>query len=86
MKTLWKQRLFTNISIDAEKIVGDQIFLVIKVEERPRIGGKAFSGLKNSEKEELLSLDLRTGQVYTENFDAAWLLTPPRLITLIKAF
>ncbi len=68
MKTLWKQRLFTNISIDAEKIVGDQIFLVIKVEERPRIGGKAFSGLKNSEKEELLKkLDLRTGQVYTEN-------------------
>ena len=41
IKVLWKQKLFVNVSVEAEKIVGNQVFLVIHVEERPTIGGRA---------------------------------------------
>lgn len=68
IKTLWKQRLFTNISIDADRIEGDKIALVIKVEERPRVSRYSLKGIKNGEAEELRKkLDLRTGQIFTEN-------------------
>ncbi len=68
IKTLWKQKLFTNVSIDAERISGDKIYLVIKVEERPRVSRYSLKGLKNSDAEELRKkLDLRAGQIFTEN-------------------
>src|SRR5688572_16891443 len=68
IKTLWKQRLFTNVTIEAEKILSDKIYLVIKVEERPRISRYSLRGIKNSESEELRKkLDLRAGQIFTEN-------------------
>jgi outer membrane protein insertion porin family len=68
IKTLWKQKLFTNVSIEAERITSDKIYLVIKVEERPRISRYSLRGIKNSESEELRKkLDLRAGQIFTEN-------------------
>lgn len=68
IKTLWKQKLFTNVSIEAEKVSGDKIYLVIKVEERPRVSRYTLKGLKNSDAEELRKkLDLRAGQIFTEN-------------------
>lgn len=68
IKTLWKQKLFTNISIDAEKFEGGKIFLVIYVEERPRLSGHSFKGIKNSDAEELnKKLDLHAGRIWTEN-------------------
>jgi outer membrane protein insertion porin family len=68
IKTLWKQKLFTNVSIDAERISGDKIYLVVKVEERPRVSRYSLKGLKNSDAEELRKkLDLRAGQIFTEN-------------------
>lgn len=68
IKTLWKQKLFTNVAIEAEKVTGDKIWLVIKVEERPRVSRYSLKGLKNSDAEELRKkLDLRAGQIFTEN-------------------
>lgn len=68
IKALWRQRLFTNVSIEAEKIQGDKVWLLIKVEERPRIGRRSWSGIKSGEREELeKKVDLRGGQIYTEN-------------------
>lgn len=68
IKVLWKQKLFVNVSVEAEKIVGNQVFLVIHVEERPTIGGRAYVGLKNNEKDELVKkIPLQLGKVYTDN-------------------
>jgi outer membrane protein insertion porin family len=69
IKTLWKQKLFTNISVDASKIESGKIYLVIHVEERPRIGGGySFKGIKSSDAEELRKkIDLHVGSIFTEN-------------------
>ncbi|MDW8418327.1 MAG: POTRA domain-containing protein [Chitinophagales bacterium] len=68
IKTLWRQRLFTNVSIEVEKFQGNKAYLVIKVEERPRISRYSIKGIKNSESEELRKkLELRAGQIFTEN-------------------
>ncbi len=68
IKALWKQRLFTNVAIEADKILSDKIYLVIRVEERPRVSRYSIKGIKNSESEELRKkLDLRAGQIFTEN-------------------
>lgn len=68
IKTLWRQRLFTDVSIEVEKFQGNKAFLVIRVEERPRISRYSIKGIKNSESEELRKkLDLRAGQIFTDN-------------------
>jgi len=68
IKTLWKQRLFTNVAIEAEKIVGNKIWLIMRVEERPRISKYTLKGIRNGEAEDLRKkLDLRAGQIFTEN-------------------
>lgn len=68
IKTLWKQRLFTNVSIEAERITNNKIYLIIRVEERPRVSRYSLKGIKNSESEDLRKkLDLRAGQIFTEN-------------------
>lgn len=68
IKTLWRQRLFTDITIHAEKIEQGKMYLVIYVEERPRVSRYSLKGLKNGESEELRKkLDLRAGQIFTEN-------------------
>ena len=68
IKTLWRQRLFTNVTIEASDIVGDKIYLIIKVEERPRIGPFSFPGLKTSDVDELRKrIPIHGGSIYTEN-------------------
>ncbi len=44
IKALWKQSLFENIEIYKEKVIGNDVFLVIKVVERPRLSKFAFKG------------------------------------------
>ncbi len=44
IKAIWKQNLFEHIEIYQEKIIGNDIFLVIKVVERPRLSKFAFKG------------------------------------------
>lgn len=44
IKALWKQNIFENIEIRQDKIIGNDIFLIIKVVERPRLSKFAFKG------------------------------------------
>jgi outer membrane protein insertion porin family len=68
IKALWRQKLFTNISIDASDITGGKIYLVIHVEERPRISRYTIKGIKTSDADELRKkIDLRAGSIFTEN-------------------
>ncbi|MBS1686376.1 MAG: outer membrane protein assembly factor [Bacteroidetes bacterium] len=68
IKNLWKQRLFTDVSVDIEKVVGDEIFLQINVQDRPRIGSYSLKGIKNADVEELKKkLDLRAGIIFSDN-------------------
>ncbi|MGB3801393.1 MAG: POTRA domain-containing protein, partial [Lewinella sp.] len=53
IKNLWRLRLFTNVSIEEEKTIGDVIFLVVRVEERPRFLRHSFTGAKQSRHDDL---------------------------------
>lgn len=67
IRNLWKQELFSDISITATKIVGDKVFLNIEIEERPRLSRYNFKGIKKSEATELKDkLGLVKGRVVTE--------------------
>jgi outer membrane protein insertion porin family len=68
IKTLWKQRLFTDVSIDVEQIKGTEVFLVITVEERPRIRSFKIIGVKSADADELRKkMDLRAGEIFTDS-------------------
>lgn len=53
IRNLWKQELFSDVSIDITKVIGDKIFLDIKVQERPRLSKFNFKGIKKTEAQEL---------------------------------
>jgi len=53
IRNLWKQDLFADVSIDITKVIGDKVFIDIKVQERPRLSGKKFRNIKKSEAQEL---------------------------------
>ena len=53
IKRFWKQGLFSNVKIKASKIEGNKIWLVIELEQRPRISEVRYEGLKKSEKEKM---------------------------------
>ncbi len=44
IKSLWNQRVFSDVEISADNIIGDKIFLKIVVTERPRIASFSFKG------------------------------------------
>jgi outer membrane protein insertion porin family len=68
IKALWRQRLFTNVSIDASDISNGKIWLVIHVEERPRISRYTIKGIKTSDADDLRKkIDLHAGSIFTEN-------------------
>ncbi len=48
IKALWKIRLFTDVQIILDKTIGDVAFLVIKVEERPRLARFSYRGVKKN--------------------------------------
>ncbi len=65
---LWKQSLFSDVQILADKIEGDKIFLNIQLQERPRLSGFAIQGVKKSEADDLKDiLPLRKGAQVTDN-------------------
>lgn len=67
IKNLWKQELFSDVSISATKILGDKLFLDIHVEERPRLSKFRFTGrLKKGEVDDIRDkIKLVRGQVMT---------------------
>jgi outer membrane protein insertion porin family len=44
MDNLWKQGLFSDMKIVAQKVVGDQIFLEFQLQEKPRLSKFSFKG------------------------------------------
>ena len=54
VKKLWEQGLFSDIRITITKIEGDKVSLDIYLQERPRLSSLKFSGVRNSESEDLL--------------------------------
>lgn len=69
MRALWKLRLFTDIKIIQEKIIGDHIFLNIYLQERPRLSRYSYKGVKNSTHDDLneeVKPFLIKGQIVTE--------------------
>ena len=51
----WKHGLFSNVSIKADSIVGDSIYLRIVLASRPHISQINYFGVKKSEREDLES-------------------------------
>jgi len=53
VKKLWQQGLFSDVRITVVKTVSDTVFLDIALQERPRISSVKYTGLKNSEVQDL---------------------------------
>jgi outer membrane protein insertion porin family len=53
MRNLWKLRLFDNVEITQDKIIGDIVFLSIHLTERSRLAGWSYRGVPQSAHDEL---------------------------------
>ncbi len=53
IESLWKMRLFSEIEIRIDKILGDQIFLIVKVKELPKITLYSPEGVSKAERDDL---------------------------------
>jgi len=53
IKNLWKQGLFGNVMVYADKFEGESVYLTIDVQERPRLSEITLRGLKKSEADDL---------------------------------
>ena len=68
IKNLWDQKLFSDVKISAAKIEANKIFLVITLEERPRLSKFKFVGVKKGKQDDLREeIRLIRGKVVTEN-------------------
>ena len=64
---LWDQGLFSEVSILKEKTQGNNLFLTIKLQERPRMSRYKFSGVTKSEADQIRDdLNLFSGKIITE--------------------
>lgn len=70
IKSIYRLSLFTEVDIIASKIVDDVIFLVIRVQERPRYLTHTFRGVKDAVHDDLTKIverHLRRNSILTEN-------------------
>ncbi len=68
VRNIWKQNLFSDINIEAERFVGDKIFLVINITERPRLSKFNFKGIKENDAKDLKDkVGLVKSRVITES-------------------
>ena len=68
IKKLWKQGLFSDISISATRIQGELVFLNFHFEERPRLSKFSFPKTKKGEADDLRDkIKLSKGKVLTEH-------------------
>ncbi|MCK4664344.1 MAG: outer membrane protein assembly factor BamA [Bacteroidales bacterium] len=68
IKKFWKQGLFSDIQINATKIIGDKIFINIYLQERPRLSKFSFNGVSKTEADDLREdIKLIRGSQVTEN-------------------
>ena len=73
IKRYWQQGLFSDVSISADSIVGNKIYLHIQLTARPRLTKINYNGLKKSEREDLEKrMGLKEGnQISTNIIDRA---------------
>jgi len=65
---LWQQGLFEDVKIVATRVQGDQIFLDIRLAERPRLSKFSFSGIRKGEADDLRDkIKISRGDVVTDN-------------------
>lgn len=70
IRNLWKLRLFTNAAIEKEKTIGNVIFLIVRVEERPRLLRHSYAGVKQTNHDDLneaISQFIVRGGIVTQN-------------------
>jgi outer membrane protein insertion porin family len=68
IKKLWGQGLFSDVKVTATKVVRDQIWFDIYLQERPRLADVNFMGVSKSEKEDITSkVLLLKGSQITDN-------------------
>ncbi|MDL2212696.1 outer membrane protein assembly factor BamA [Bacteroides sp. OttesenSCG-928-N06] len=76
----WRHGLFSDVSITAEKIIDNQIYLKISLTQRPRVSDIRYHGVKKSEREDLEArLGIVKGSQITPNM-------VDRAKTLIKRY
>ena len=68
IKKLWNHGLFSDVKITANKISGDNIWLRINLQERPRLAEVNFNGVSKSEKDDITKkVLLLKGSQVTDN-------------------
>ena len=76
VKRYWKHGLFSDVSIAADSIIGNDVYLHIYLKTRPRVSTINYSGVKKSEQTDLensLGL-LKGGQITPNMIDRAKLI------------
>lgn len=70
IKNLMNLRLFTNVRIIKEKTIGDVVFLIVEVQERPRLSVYTYRGVPKGQHEklnEIVNQHVTKGGIVTEN-------------------
>lgn len=68
IRRFWKQGLFSDVKIVANKIEGDKVWLEIKLKQRPRISDLQYNGIKKSEKDDIqVKVGIAKGSQMTPN-------------------
>jgi outer membrane protein insertion porin family len=68
VKRLWKENIFSDVQISADKVVGNKVFLKITVKERPRISQFSFQGVSKSQADDLREqINFIRGTILTES-------------------
>lgn len=69
VKRIWAQRFFSDVSLNIDSLSADRdtVFLMLRLQERPRVSRWSFSGVKNSERTDLQEkLSLRRGTEFSD--------------------
>lgn len=68
IKKLWGHQMFSDVKIEAAKIVGNQVWLNIYLQERPRLADVNFYGISKSERDDVTEkVLLLKGSQVTDN-------------------
>ena len=68
VRRYWAQKLFSDVSIEADSIRGDKIYLHVRLKAQPRIASISWGNLKKSERDELQKrVGLQAGSQITQD-------------------
>ncbi|MDX2062976.1 MAG: outer membrane protein assembly factor BamA [Bacteroidia bacterium] len=68
VQRLWKQEIFSDIEVVVSRVVGNKLYLTIRVGERPRLTNYRFSGISRTQADELSEkIAFVRGTIFTES-------------------